>query len=145
MAVRRVTALTTTDDDLAAISDVAANTIVAGHVVVCDLEDAAIAELERSGILLQAVEEPAPPAAPVIASIPPDLAAPSAGAFEALEVPQSPEDTDVYLLSLPGPMLPAWRDELEAAGAEMLERLDHSTLTARIGIADVPAVRALPF
>jgi serine protease AprX len=153
MAVRRVTALTTTDEDLAAISGVASNAIVAGHVVVCDLEESAIAGLEESGVFIQAVESHAlpaegalaPPETPVIASISPELAAPSSGALEALELPQAPEDTDVYLLSLPGPMLPAWRDELVRAGAEMLERLDQGNLTARIAIADVPAVRALTF
>jgi serine protease AprX len=151
MALLRVTALATTDDDIAAISAVAVEPQFAGHVVVCDVDEDALAALQQRGVLIESVGEP-PPSQPgdLAPALSPAMltfgaAIGAASALKVLTAEPEAEGTDVYVISLAGPVLPAWHDELTAAGAHLLERLSANEYSVRANLASVPAIRALGF
>lgn len=153
MATRRITALTTTDADLEAIRAIGKDTQVAGRIVVCDIDEEQIPRLEERGVMVQAVERKqlpevgalAPPPLPMFARLPDRFAAPREEAIAVLRADIEPAPTDVYVLTINGPLLPAWREALAAAGAELLERVESGDYTARIAAEHVPAVRELTF
>jgi subtilisin family serine protease len=152
MATQRVTAVTTTDEELDAIRELAPDPYIAGRVVVCDLDEAGIAQLEKRGVIVQSIEptEPeegdiAPAPGPAIAGLTASFAAPRAETLEILNADVGPRPIDVYLLSLDGPLLPDWRSALEEAGAELLERVKGGDYTVRVRVERIPGVRELDF
>lgn len=156
MPTHRVTALAITAEDLDAIREVAADPQIAGHVVVCDLDEHAIASLTDRGLLIESVDEPpsdigdlAPSISPAMVAFGSQLGAAfgaePAYALEILTAEPQPQPTDIYVISLAGPVLPAWREALTGAGAQLLERLRSNEYTARARLEAVPTIRALDF
>jgi serine protease AprX len=149
MARRRVTALFMREDDLRAVDDLLIDPAVSGSVVVCDVEEEAIPRLGEAGLFLQQVGAPAeePEASRELSrtlGMRP-AATPHAPAGVASEVDlELPALDDVYLLEIAGSLLPAWGEQLAAAGARLLERTGEAVYTARIRLEDVAEVSDLP-
>ena len=122
---------------------------VSGRVVVGEVEDEQIGALRDAGLFIYRVDPESGPELPRPVGLRPARPRASGtrgGPLEmAPEDPQLPASTDVYLVAIVGSLLPAWSAELEAAGAEVLERVADGVYTCRVQIGDVPAVRELSF
>jgi subtilisin family serine protease len=139
------------EEDLEAVQGVLSEQSVSGRVVVGSAEEDQIDTLRRAGLFIYRVDPESGPPLPTQVSVPPAQPRPSAtrggerGAESAPAEPQLPAATDVYLVSVAGPLMPSWATELDAAGAEVLERIADTAYACRILLGDVDAVSALPF
>jgi hypothetical protein len=89
-----------------------------------------IASLEAQGLIVQRL--PAPDAAP------PVLGGPLAQA-------DAPPEGGYCMVTLRGPLLPAWQARLDELGVTLLERLPDGSYSARLTAGQLAALRALDF
>ncbi|MCI0548708.1 MAG: hypothetical protein L0027_15660, partial [Candidatus Rokubacteria bacterium] len=106
--------------------------------VVGMIEGARVADLRAQGLPVRELEEaPPPPLRPVAGD----------GIVLASATPEAePALPAFYILGVPGPVLPAWQQELEAAGVDLFERLPHDRFKVRLtDRRQVQALRAMRF
>ncbi|MEA2875570.1 MAG: serine protease AprX [Hyphomicrobiales bacterium] len=120
-----------------------------------EADDAQIAQLEQKGLIVQKTEIDAGGGSLDVLLETPGLgASPVPGlkrntAFTTSRVSPSDEvdltRPNIYLLHVRGPLLPAFRNQLDALGVELLERFGGDSYTARLNESQAAAVRGLPF
>lgn len=116
-----------------------------------ELSEANIALLRQQGIVVQVLDEPPPPRLRNLAArarnAPRMMARDRAGAGPALAPGPMPQPgTRVqYRVRLAGPMVSAWRSNVEAAGAEVNEAVAGTEYRVLMSPSSVAAVSQLPF
>lgn len=120
--------------------------------LVGEADQATIAALRERKLLVELVEPDGPEETPGAPSRPLRGRAPRAAARRpappAAAVPETlpgPDEPDVYLLRLKGPLLEAWRRQLEERGVELLERVPRNSFAVRLRVSDVPEIEGLRF
>lgn len=167
MAVKRVIAQYMHEHELDEATQRLADHQVTESFVLGNIEEAEIDALRDRGLIVQVLgdaEGPAfPPAAPadapLAAGAPVNLgpqgfdhltvegADSRGGPQPAAVIPGSPapESERFFLVSIAGPLLEEWRSELEATGAEVVERAAGSSYLLRMSDPTANAVMGLPF
>lgn len=119
--------------------------------VLGEIDENDIAALEQGGLVVQELPAATPAETPgrsydVIPGLKrhgPVERGVAAGA-PALDVVPT-DRPSYYLVQLAGPLLERWRNELAGAGVTLLEHVPRNSYKALLSIAQLPAVRALPF
>jgi serine protease AprX len=114
-----------------------------------DVDESHIAELQKQGLVVQEVGEPAEPETPGGEAEPvPGYRRPSMRRLMLAGAPLPPVDTtqpNFYLLRLRGPLLEQWRDELTKQNVHLLEYVPRYSYTAKLTPEQVKSIQALPF
>jgi len=113
------------------------------------IDEARIADLKQSGLIVERVQ----PVTNPIEALGPSFELKGARAMrraEAGDIPLGPPVVDpnqpqFYLLRVSGPLIQEYRDRLRAAGVYPSERVGPSTYIAKIAPPQLPAVQALEF
>jgi subtilisin family serine protease len=162
MAEKRVIAHYMHDDELAAAEQLLQNSEVTDSYVIGDLDDSAIPELQQQGIVVQVLDDAPGAEDPLVAresfSIERDIEASDGenvglpGLQDAVPAPAPPAGPEIdetganfYLVRVRGPLLEAWRTELDQIGVTLLERVPPSSYTARLEPQQAHQVAALTF
>ena len=119
--------------------------------VMGEIDEADIAELERGGLVVQELP-PATRAETPGRTFEVVRGLERRGRFERGAAAGAPpadvvptDRSTYYLVELPGPLLEKWRSDLAAAGVKLLEHVPRNSYKALLSLAQLPAVRALPF
>jgi hypothetical protein len=149
MAIKRVIAYCMHETERVEAEHALANTQVTDSFVVGDLDESQIAALEGKGLI---VAEATPTAREPLVSRPKRQAKPRAvvaGVAEVAEVaevePPAPALVAFYVLRLRGPLVEAWRQQLEQMDVKLIESVDGIGFKTRLRIEQVAAVSALDF
>ncbi|PWW25191.1 subtilase family protein [Geodermatophilus normandii] len=150
MVTKRVTAHYMHEEELQAALAVLGHPQVQGRVIVGEVDDTRLAELRDTGVFVTVVDEdPQVPGPARGRRGEPGLS--SGGGRRGARpspipvAPAVPADLDVWVLRLAGPLLDPWRQSLEHAGVELIERLRPDSYSAWVRLSAVPAVRSLGF
>lgn len=121
------------------------NPTITDSYVLGDIEEADMPALEQQGIIFQELTEAQEPAPEVPAPEERVLGTTNGPGPDPAPALRGPVGSDMYYLTLSGPLLPQWRMQLEALGADFRVGLPDYRWIARIPPGQVAAVQALPF
>lgn len=151
MATKRVIAYYMHESEEGLASARLANAERTESYVVGEIEEGEIAALEQAGLVVQVMPEARAAETPGRAfDVAPGLR--RRGPVER-GAPAAPLPGDAppagrpayYLIQLAGPLLESWRAELAALGVALLEHVPRDSYKARLDLAQVPQVGALPY
>jgi hypothetical protein len=161
MATKTVICYAMHEYELAAASQALTNAQPTDSFVLGEIDEAAIPALEAQGLIVQAVE-PVELAAVETPGQVMTLGLRAGGALEmagagvgdqasgwAADISDLPALTPgiegFYVLTLAGPLLESWRQELDATGIRLLERVPPRSYTAHLDSAQLVSVQGLAF
>jgi len=148
MAERKVIAYCMHEREFAAVSPLMKDPAWTASYAVGSMDDAAIKALEDQGIIVEIVD--AEPAAGLPATRRRELRPADAGPADLVGDPLPPAlhptKDNVFVVAINGPvLLEEWRQGVEALGVRLIEKRPGNQYTARLSLARVGQLRALPF
>lgn len=149
MAKKRVIAYYMDDSEAAAAGRIMENVQTTESFMIGDVEESDLPRLKESGCIVQSVGEPERPSLVDRARAAVESVGPRAGT-RPVRRPRAPERPAIvrpnyYRLTLSGPLLEAWRNQLESHGVKIISSLPGFAMTARIESANLSSVADLEF
>ncbi len=149
MADRTVIAHFMHEEEQGAAANLISNPQVTDSFVLGTIEESRIPELERRGLIVQVLsdqplEETPGLGSPLVRSL--RSVREGVDSIVAPEVPSlDPSTPAFYVISLAGPLLDDWKEEIETTGAQILDRIPQASLTIRCLPTSAPVIQSLPF
>jgi len=150
MADVKVIAYFMHEHEQSAAASAVKNAQVTDSYVIGEIDEAKVADLERAGLIVERLRQPAANPTEGLAPAFELKGARAMARAETAAIPigppvVDPNESQFYLVQLSGPLLQEYRDRLAAAGIYPSERLGPATYVAKISPAQLPAVQALEF
>jgi hypothetical protein len=151
MAKTRVIAYFMHEHEKAVATATLTNAQTTDSYVVGDIDDAQIPDLERNGLMVQRFETPPANLTPTADLVHAVEFRTFRAARRARRIPEQiqpvvdPNRPNYYLLQISGPLLREYREQLNAVGVKLSERLERSTYVAKLNPAQIDPVKKLGF